>query len=354
MKDYYNILGVSKDASQDEIKRTYRKLAHKYHPDKQGGDEKKFKEVNEAYQALGDAGKRQQYDRYGSTAFNGSAGGGSPGGDFSSQFDGADFGDIFEDLFSGFSGRGRASDRQQRKRGRDMSIDIDVSFSESVFGSRRGVLLEKVSQCDACDGRGAAPKSAINKCEICKGTGTTRENRRSIFGTFTSLVECPQCFGKGEIPEQSCSACKGKGVLRKQENIDIEVPSGIRNGEAIKFTGMGEAVSGGVSGDLYVKVRVLPHPVFRREGNDLLMDMHLSVSKMMLGGEERVETLDGKIEVKIPELSKAGDFLRIREKGVATMRGRRGDLLIRLFPKMPKKLSRKAKELLEELGEEGL
>lgn len=350
-------MGIPRNATRDEIKRAYRKLAHQYHPDKKSGDEKRFKEINEAYQVLEDENKRRQYDQFGSSFqgrdFSGfSSGSGSAG---ASPFGNADFGDIFEDIFAGFGGDfyGGHGKRRQ-KRGRDISIGIDIAFSDSVFGIRRSIVLEKTSTCEHCGGEGGEPGSKANKCAHCQGTGTIRESRRSVFGTFTSLAECSNCGGRGEIPEKVCQVCRGVGVLRKQENIDIEIPPGIRDGEAIKLSGMGEAAPGAVSGDLYVKIRVMPHPIFRREGQDILTDLNVSPSKMLLGGKEILETLEGKIEVRIPELSKAGDFLRIRGKGVPKLRGGRGDLLIRIFPRLPKKLSSRARDLLSELEKEGL
>ena len=223
------------------------------------------------------------------------------------------------------------------------------------------ILLDKTSLCDVCGGSGAEPGSHVKKCDLCQGTGTVRESRRSILGSFTSLAECSKCRGKGEIPEHFCKHCRGQGVFRKQENINIQIPAGIRDGEAIKLTGMGEALSGGVAGDLYVKINVTPHSVFRREGFDLVMNLYAQPSKMILGGEEAIETLEGppdgragKILVRIPELSKAGDILRLRQKGVPKARGGRGDLLILLHQKLPRKLSSQAKKLLLDLEREGL
>lgn len=348
-KDYYETLGVQKNASKEDIKRAYRKLAHKYHPDKTGGDEKKFKEVSEAYQILNDEEKRNQYDRFGSSSsFDFSQGSGQRGGRWDFQMD--DLGDVFETFFGGFSNQGK---RNQR-RGSDISIAIDISFAESVFGVKRSILLQRTASCEACFGAGAESGSKKKKCATCQGTGTVRESRKSIFGMFTALTECSLCGGVGEIPENPCKVCKGAGVKIKQENLDIEIPAGIQNGEAIKLTGMGESVFGGTSGDLYIKIGVTPHPVFRREGSDLLMDLQLPISLMLLGGEEKIETLDGNILIKIPELSNSGDFLRVRGKGIVKNRSSRGDLLIRLFPKLPKKLSSQAKKILSDLKEEGL
>lgn len=354
-KDYYEILGVKKNASKEDIKRAYRKLAHKYHPDKEGGDEKKFKEVNEAYQVLEDDQKRRKYDQFESAGFNGgfSAGGWDFSGSGNQGFNTEDLGDIFESFFGGFSGSG-FSNKKKQKRGSDISIGIDISFQESVFGARRSIILQRTGVCELCRGSGAEPDSRKIKCNVCQGTGTVRESRKSIFGSFTSLAECSFCAGAGEVPERPCKICRGAGVKRKRENVEVEIPPGIQNGEVIKILGKGEDIPGGAGGDFYIRIAVASHPVFRREGSDLLMDLELPLSLMLLGGEEKIETLDGSILVKIPELSNSGDFLRVRGKGVLKARGGRGDILIRLYPKLPKKLSTKSKKILENLKEEGL
>ncbi|MDP2668322.1 MAG: molecular chaperone DnaJ [bacterium] len=371
-KDYYEILGVQKNSSQEDIKRAYRKLAHQHHPDKKGGDEKKFKEINEAYQILGDDKKRSQYDQFG-TSF-GQSGFSAQGGPSSGwDFNGFDMGDIFEDVFSarggpasgwedflgGLGGFGGGRSRNRAKRGSDIAIDMEISFEESVFGVKRSVVIDRTVLCEHCLGKGAEPDSAVKKCATCQGTGTVRETRRSLFGSFSSLSECSVCKGRGEVPEKTCKVCRGAGAAKKRTTVDIDIPAGIRDTEAIKYTGLGEAPhaggAGGIVGDLYIKIKVHPHPVFRREGNDLLMDLNLPLSKMLTGGEENIDTLDGRVLVKIPELSQSGDFLRLRGKGVASpRRGGRGDLLIRLYPKLPKKLSSQAKKLLSDLEKEGL
>ena len=351
MKDYYEILGVAQNASPEEIKRAYRKLAHQHHPDKKGGNEQKFKEINEAYQILSNEEKRHQYDQFG-TAFSGAQSGFS-GANHGFGFDfGADLGDVFETFFSGFSGLGRQG--RGRSRGSDIAVGIEIPFSESEFGSRRSLSVEKMSPCSSCKGNGSEPGSAVLTCDICNGTGTVRESKKSIFGTFTSLNECSRCAGKGKIPEKKCYACKGNGIVKAHENVDIEIPPGIRDGEAIKFSGKGQAISNGMPGDLYVRIHILNHPLFRREGNNLIMELQIPSTTMLKGGEIQIETLDGKIQIKVPELSKTGDMLRIRGKGVGKDRGGRGDLLIRLTPKLPRKLSSRARQLLDELEKEGL
>jgi len=279
MKNYYEVLGISKTATEDEIKTAFRKLAHKYHPDKKGGDEKKFKEVSEAYTVLSDKKKRAEYDTYGKTFAGGgpSAGGGSSFGgrgfgfDFSNfqGFQGSggqggvefDFGDIFGEFFGGSP--------RARSRGRDISIDIELSFREAIFGTERRVLIAKVSTCTSCNGSGARKGSKTVACTSCNGKGNIRETRNSFFGTFTSTRTCPRCHGKGEVPETPCDICRGEGVTKREEEIHVVVPAGIENGEMIRMPRMGEAVPGGGAGDLYVKLHIREDRAFSREGNNL-------------------------------------------------------------------------------------
>ena len=350
-KDYYNILGVSRGASQEEIKKAYRRLAHKYHPDKGGGDEQKFKEVNEAYQVLGNEKKRREYDRYGQVfGGQGAAGQGEPWG--FGGFDNAeinfDFGEIFGDFFGGFGGG-----RRRQKRGRDISIDLELNFEEAIFGAQRKVLLNKVNQCRECGGEGAAKGTKKIKCGVCQGTGTVKETKRSFIGVFSSLSECGQCQGRGEMPENPCKECRGLGIVKSDAEITINIPPGINNDEMIKISGAGEMVIGGQPGDLYVKLHIKSHSVFRREGRDLLMDMDIPFSEAILGTEKTVNTLDGTIKVKIPPGVDSGEMLKVRGKGIPFERGR-GDLIINLRVKTPKRLSRKARKLIEELKEEGI
>jgi molecular chaperone DnaJ len=357
-KDYYQILGVSKDASKDDIKKAFRKMAQKYHPDKQGGDEAKFKEVNEAYQILSDDSKRKNYDTYG-TAFEGANGGGGQQWDINDIFNQArwggqgegDFGVDLGDIFEGFFGGGG---RRRQRRGRDISIDISVSFKESIFGTNRKVLLSKIGTCDTCRGNGSLPGSTATKCGRCDGRGKIRETRSSFLGTFTSDKECDLCYGKGEIFKDKCNKCAGAGVLKKEEEISIQIPSGIQDGEMIKLVAQGEAAPRATSGDLYVKIHVEKHPTIRREGENLVMDLPIRLSDALLGGEYSVQTLDGEIKLKIPEGVSYGEVLRVRGKGVPVERSRRGDFLVRLIIKYPNKLSKKAKEIISKLKDEGL
>lgn len=356
-KNYYDVLGVTKGASKDEIKKAFYKLAAKYHPDKKGGDEAKFKEVNEAYQILSDDTKRKEYDTYGQT-FNGAGPQGGFGGfggfnasDFGDmQFDFSDLGDMFGDIFGGFGGNSR------QKRGRDISIELDIPFTEAIFGTERKVLLSKVSVCKTCDGNGAEKGSKQITCITCNGQGKIHESRKTIMGTFQAVRNCEVCHGVGKVPEKKCHDCKGKGVKDTREEIEIAIPAGINNGEMIRLSQMGEAVSGGVSGDLYVKVNVSAHKLWKREGNDLVLTHNIKLTDALLGVTHHVEGVDGDITLDIPAGVSAGEILRIRGRGVPHMSNptKRGDALIKLTIVMPKKLSYSAEKLVEKLKEEGL
>ena len=358
-KNYYDILGVSKGASKDEIKKAFYKLAHKYHPDKKEGDEAKFKEVNEAYQTLSDDQKRQQYDTYGQT-FNGAGpqqGGGFGGFDFSGfQNSGGfnvnmdDIGDIFGDFFGGFGGGGRS----RKPRGADISVQVLVSFEESVFGAKRTLQMTKNAACETCTGTGAAPHSKMKTCDTCKGQGKVKDTRASFLGGISMVRICDTCHGDGKVPEQKCKTCSGDGVTRKREEITIEIPKGIQNGETLQMSGGGESIQGGTPGNLYVQIKVEPHKLFKRDGYDIVYKHSISVSDAILGAKQTIKTLDGEHALHIPEGSTHGSLVRISGKGVPNDRGKRGDFVVVLDLKVPQKLSKKARELVEKLKEEGL
>jgi molecular chaperone DnaJ len=353
-KDFYNVLGVEKGASKDEIKKAFHKLAHKLHPDKNGGDDTKFKEANEAYQTLMDDKKRATYDQFGSEGPQGGFGGqqGFGGFDFSGfQQQGGDFGDL-GDIFSEFFGGGRNGSRPAR--GRDISTEMNISFIDSMFGIERKVLLTKQSTCDTCEGSGAKKGTSTETCKTCNGKGQVHETKRSFIGTFSTTRVCDHCHGAGKVPKEKCASCAGAGVRHMQEEIAVKIPAGIDNGEMIRLSGMGEAVSHGTSGDLYIKINVEPHKLFRREGQNLAMQLEVPVSELLLGGEHKIETIDGALTLKVPEGTPPNQVLRVREKGVPSGRGRRGDLLVTIKMKMPQKLSRKAKEYITLLKDEGL
>ena len=370
MKDYYNILGVNKGASKDEIKKAFYKLAHKYHPDKKEGNESKFKEVSEAYQVLSDDSKRSKYDQFGSgfenmgqrQGYGGFRQGGFEGFDFSGfsardgqanedmEFDFGNLNDIFSDFFTG----GMGGNRTQTRRGRDISTEIQISFSEAVFSTSRKILLTKTSNCVTCNGSGAKPNTKMEICKYCNGQGKIHEAKRTILGTISSTKICEECLGSGEVPKEKCENCKGKGVLRKEVEISVNIPAGMRDGEMIRMTGGGEAVSKGTAGDLYIKINVASHAIFKREGNDLVMNLDLKLSDALLGTEYPIQTLDGQISVKIPEGVSINEILRVKGKGVPFTKNKRGDLLIKLKIKLPNKLSHKSRELLEQLKKEGI
>lgn len=352
MKDYYKILGIDKNASPDEVKKAFRKLAHQHHPDK-GGDETKFKEMNEAYQVLSDKEKRAQYDTYGSVG--GGPHGGQGGFDFSGfntqGFEGVDLNDIFGDLFGGRATRGSTV---HERHGRDISVDLKLTFAEAVFGVEKVIHLTKSSFCKECHGTGAKSGTKQNTCSKCKGEGRIHETRQSFLGNFTQVRECNTCKGVGKIPEEQCSVCKGAGVTRKEESITIKIPAGIEHGEMVRLKGAGEAVGQGTAGDLYVRVSVMPHPVFTRDRSTLIMNLRVKLTDALLGAEYPIETLDGHIKLSIPKGISSGEVLRIRGKGVPQGAKQRGDLLVHIEVKTPAKLSRQAQKLIEDLRTEGL
>jgi molecular chaperone DnaJ len=357
-KDYYTILGVDKKATKDDIKKAFRKLAHKYHPDKKDGDEAKFKEASEAYTVLSDDKKRAEYDSYGRVFTGGApgAGQGFEGFDFS-QFNGQGGFDInFDDLFGGFTdmfggGGGRA------RRGRDISIDIEIPFNEGVFGSTHNVIVTKDSLCNVCTGSGGEPGTGTKTCVTCNGKGQVVESQRSPFGVFQTARTCATCHGRRSVPEKPCKQCHGSGVERRGEEIAVTIPAGIDNGQVIRMSGMGEAIAGGQTADLYIKIHVKPHPRFRKEGFNLVTDLPIKVTDALMGAEYKLETLDGTITVKVPSLRSTDEILRVKGKGVpmgGADSSRRGDLLIRVKVELPQKLSRDAKKILEKLKEEGI
>ncbi|MEK7602276.1 MAG: J domain-containing protein [Patescibacteria group bacterium] len=355
-KNYYEVLGVDKKATQDDIKKAFRKLAQKHHPDK-GGDEAIFKEITEAYATLADEKRRREYDSYGQT-FRGQGGAGFDPSQFSGfgnggvEFDLNDlfqgFGDIFGGGMGGGGGRGRI------KRGRDISVDIEVTFKESILGGKRQVLISKVDKCEVCEGSGAKPGSELETCKTCNGAGRLHETRDSVLGAFSTVRTCSTCEGSGKVPKEKCTNCSGHGILKREAELNIDIPRGIDGGEMIRMPGMGEAVKGGVSGDLYVKVHVKPHATFRKDGANLLMELPVKLTDALLGTSVSVTTIDEKVlDVKVPAMTKTEETLRIRGKGVAYDNGT-GDLLIRVTAILPKKLSGKAKKAIEDLKAEGL
>lgn len=353
-KDYYNILGVSKGASKDEIKKAFHKLAHKHHPDKNGGDDSKFKEVNQAYQTLSDDQKRASYDQFGADGpqMGGGGGQGFGGFDFSGFGQNAggfefDLGDMFGDMFGGGSRRPKA------RRGADLQTSISLTFKESIFGVEKEIRVTKPSTCATCKGDGAKPGTQVDTCGQCNGHGVVKAVQRTILGSIQTTQTCPKCDGIGKIPKTSCDTCRGKGVVNEPRTIKITVPAGIQHGETLRLSGLGEAIKSGQSGDLYVHVSVSPHKTITRQGNDLIMILPIKLTDALLGTDYDIETLDGTETVSIPSGTTVGEMVTLKGKGVPHG-ARRGNLIIKLDIKLPQKLSKHAKEVIEQLKKEGI
>jgi len=354
MKNYYEILGIEKSASKDEVKKAFRKLAAKYHPDKKTGDEAKFKEISEAYSVLSDEKKRAEYDTYGRSYAGGGPTHGAQWGGFQGGFNGAEF-DI-NDIFEGFGdifGGGRQG-RSREVRGNDISVDIELTFKESIFGTKRTLKLTKNNTCITCKGNGADANSESVTCTTCNGNGKIRETRQSILGQFATIRECSHCHGTGKVPKVKCATCKGEGVLRSEDTIEINIPAGIEPGEMIRMPGRGEGVRGGTPGDLYVKIHVQRDKDIHRHGINLETTLNIKLSDALLGGKYIVQTLDGPIDIKIPEGIRHGEMLRIKGKGVPAGGSSRGDFHVKIVIDIPQKLSRTAKKLIEDLRKEGI
>jgi len=358
-KDYYKILGVSKDASKEDIKKAFRKLAHEHHPDK-GGNIEKFKEVSEAYGVLSDDNKRSQYDTYGSAGSTGAGGfnqgqsgfGGFEGFDFSGFNQGGnqdfdfDLGDMFGDFFGG--------GRKKQKKGRDITVDMELTFQESVFETTKKIRITKTSKCGSCGGSGAEKGSQMETCPVCSGYGKVRETKRSIFGNFMTEKVCDNCSGTGKIPKVKCTTCRGYGILKKDEEYEVKIPADVNDGETIRLTGAGEAIKDGSSGDLYIRIRVKKNPLFEKEGKNLITELNIKLTDAILGAKYNLETLDGNIELKIPEGMAFGEILRVKGKGIPKENGSRGDLFVRVNIKTPSRLSKQAKKVFEDLRNEGI
>ncbi len=354
-KDYYDILGVPKGASDDEIKKAFRKLAHQHHPDK-GGEEERFKSINEAYQVLSDQKKRAAYDQFGSAAFEPGAGPGPSGFggfDFSQGFQGQDFGDLGDVLgeMFGFGGGGRG----HKPRGKDIQVDVQLEFTEAAFGVKRALKLYKHMKCSNCKGEGGQPGTKTTTCKTCEGHGQVRQMQRTMFGTIQTATVCPTCHGKGKSYEEACHTCRGQGIERREQTLELEIPAGISSDETMKVAGEGEAASGGLSGDLYVRIHVKPHPKFTREGNDVHTDELVPFSLLALGGEWSVETLKGKETIRIPEGTAAGTVFTIRNEGIPFLRSRgKGNHVAHVTAAVPKKLSKEQRQALDLLRPLGL
>lgn len=349
-RDYYEVLGVGKNASDDEIKKAFRKAAVKHHPDKEGGDEAKFKEINEAYEVLRDKQKRQRYDQFGHAGVGGASSGysgGNPFDGFGGQNAHFDFGDSgFGDLFSSFFGG--AGNNRGSERGRDVETSLDLTFEEAIFGVEKKISLALDDTCAHCKGSTVEPGYELKTCQTCEGSGQQQRVMNTIFGPIRQAVTCSTCHGRGKIPEKVCSVCGGRGTARKQQNMTIKVPAGVDDGATIRLSERGEATTDGPKGDLYVHLRVKPHKKFTREGDLILSEEHIDIVSASLGAEIDVETVDGTVRMKVPSGTQSGTDFKLSGHGVPHLKGSgRGAHIVSLIVDTPTKLNKKQKELLE-------
>jgi len=355
-RDYYEVLGVPRTASSDEIKDAYRKLAMQYHPDRNKAPEaeEKFKEISEAYAVLSDQEKRRQYDTLGHAGFDQRYTQEDifRGADFESIFRDMGFNFGFGDLFSTIFGQRDFEERATR--GRDLGYDLEITLEEAAHGTEKEIRFSRIEKCDVCGGTGAAPGTSPRVCPTCRGAGRIQKANRSSFGTFVQVVSCPTCRGKGKIIDSLCPTCRGTGLLRKQRNITVKVPPGIDEGYQLRLQGQGEMSPESDSpGDLYVLIHIAPHPYFKRDEDDLLYDMKIGFPQAALGARVSVPTFDGNIDVDIHEGTQPGEVIRLRGKGMPKFRGYgRGDLLLRIDITVPERLTQNQKALLEELAKE--
>lgn len=346
-KDYYKTLDVDKNATQDEIKKAFRKKAHKFHPDKEGGDEAKFKEANEAYQALSDEKKRAQYDQFGHT--DGPAGHGGGGGFQGGNVNYEDLQDMFGGMFGFGGGGGRGQHGPQP--GRDIKVTAHISHHDAAFGTERKIELYKPLECEDCSGSGVASGSKMKTCTDCNGQGQMRKTQRTVLGNFATVVTCQTCEGMGNIPEEKCKNCSGAGVKKEMKTMEVKIPAGINHGETLRVRGAGEAAGRGApSGDLYVKAVIDADDRFLRDGFDMRSILTINFPDAALGTTAKIDTLDGEITIKIPEGIQFGEEIRLKGKGVTRLgRSDRGDHYVKIKVETPRKLSRSVKKLLKEL-----
>ncbi len=354
-RDYYEVLGVQKSASEDEIKKAFKKLARKYHPDLHPDDkecEEKFKEVNKAYEILSDPQKRQRYDQFGQAGVDPSYGGGAGG--FSGGFSGGGFGDvgdIFEDLFGAFGGmRSTRSNPNAPRRGQDVTANVNISFMEACEGKKQNLKVYHMEKCSECGGSGAEKGSAPATCPDCHGQGYIKVGQRTAFGVISSTKTCPKCGGKGTVISNPCHKCSGAGRTRVQKEINLDIPAGIDDGQILRVGGQGDAgLNGGPSGDLHVNVSVRPHPLFIRNGFDVNCDIPITYTQAVLGAEITVPTIDGNVKYNVPEGTQTGTVFRLKGKGIKKLgRSDRGDQYVKVNIEVPKNLTSKQKELLKE------
>ena len=358
-RDYYEVLGVSKTATQDELKKAYRKLARKYHPDLNKDNEEaaeKFKECNEAYSVLSDDQKRAQYDQFGHAAFeNGGMGGGGGFGGAGGfgGFGGSGMEDIFDMFFGGQGGRGGSRAKTGPQRGADLRFDLEITFEEAAFGLEKEINLYRDETCDHCYGEGAEPGSKVESCPECNGTGYVRFTQNTMFGQMVNERPCSRCKGEGKIISEPCKECRGKGTVKRNKKLKVKIPAGVDNGSRLRVSGEGEAgAKGGPNGDLYVYLYVKPHKFFERDGTTVLCEVPINIVQATLGADIKVPTLDGQVTMKVPEGTQPGKVLRLKGKGIPSLRGGgRGDQLVRIKVVVPTKLSDKQKDALRKFAD---
>ena len=356
-RDYYEVLGVDKNASEADIKRAYRKKAKENHPDLHPGDkecEARFKEANEAYEVLSNPDKKAKYDQFGFAGVDPNYGGGAGygGGGFSGDFDFGDLGDIFGSFFGGGFGGGQ-SRRNGPTRGETIRTSVSISFEEAAFGCEKDVVINRTESCDECGGTGCAKGTTAEVCPDCHGSGTVQIRRQTPMGVFATTQTCPKCGGRGKIIHQPCPKCHGAGVERRQRTIKAKIPAGIDNGQTISLRGQGNAgKNGGSAGDLHITVTVRPHEIFRREGNSVLCEAPITFVQAALGAEMEIPTIDGKVKYTIPEGTQSGTVFRLRGKGIPNLNGKgRGDQFVTVYVETPRNLTSEQREALKKFGE---
>ena len=355
-RDYYEVLGVSKGASEDEIKKAYKKLARKYHPDMNPGDkeaEEKFKEVNEANEVLSNPEKKAKYDQFGFAGVDPNYGAGQGGYGGAGGFDFGDLGDIFGSFFGGGFGGGGRRNPNAPQRGESIRASLSVEFTEAAFGCEKSITIDRSEQCPTCKGKGCAPGTTPEVCTQCHGTGTVTQAQRTPFGMMQSQTVCPKCRGKGQIIHQPCPDCRGAGVVRKRRTIQVNIPAGIDNGQTISLRGQGHSgKNGGPAGDLLITVMVRPHEIFRRDGTAVFCEAPITFTQAVLGGTLEIPTIDGKVKYDIPEGTQTGTVFRLRGKGIPVLNGRgRGDQYVTVNIETPRNLNREQKEALKKFSE---
>ena len=354
--DYYEVLGIQKGASEDEIKKAYKKLARKYHPDMNPGDkeaEEKFKEVNEANEVLSDPEKKARYDQFGFAGVDPNYGAGAGGGAYGGGFDFGDLGDIFGSFFGGGFGGGQRRNPNAPQRGESIRASVSVSFTEAAFGCEKSVTLERSEQCPTCKGNGCAPGTTPEICPDCHGTGTVQTRRQTPMGVFASNGPCRKCGGTGRLIHQPCPDCRGTGAVRKRKTIKVNIPAGIDHGQTISLRGQGNAGrNGGPAGDLLITVMVQPHELFRRDGVDVFCEAPITFAQAVLGAELEIPTIDGKVKYSIPEGTQTGTIFRLKGKGIPVLNGRgRGDQYVTVTIETPRNLNKEQKEALRRFSE---